>query len=322
MPRKKKKAGSGGEPVARPSIDRRALERTLWDIERLVNAGEFNSFDELNAFLQALSGPGQLPAPEPSTPLERAQEVMYQAWGAQGPRRVELARQALALSEDCADAYVLLAEEEAQSAEEARELYERGVRAGERAIGPEHFQEWAGHFWGVIETRPYMRARAGLASILWHLGQREQAVAHYQEMLRLNPGDNQGLRYVLASCLLELGEDEALGELLDYYGDEPTADWQYTRALWLFRRQGTGTEADTALDRALTTNPFVVFYLLGVKQLPNRLPDYVGVGDESEAIAYVADNAQAWYETEGALEWFVGVFQAKMAMGDLGAEPG
>ncbi len=321
--KKSKPGGRARKPAApaRPPVDRRALERTMWDVSRLASSGRFASIDDMNAFLRAHSGPGRLPAPPPSTPLEQAQDIMYQAWDSQGRRRVALARQALAISQDCADAYVLLAEEEAKSAEEARELYERGVKAGERAIGPEQFREWTGHFWGMIETRPYMRARAGLATTLWHLGRREEAIAHYQELLRLNPGDNQGLRYVLASCLLEMGRDEALGKLLEEYGDEPTADWLYTRALWLFRRQGSGVEADAALDRALMANPNVVLYLLAMKRLPKRLPDHVGLGDESEAIAYVADNAQAWCETEGAIEWFIRVLKARMAADGLGPEP-
>ncbi len=72
-------------------------------------------------------------------------------------RRVDLARQALTISPDCADAYLLLAEEAASSLEEARELLERGVAAGERALGPEPFEEDVGYFWGILETRPYMR---------------------------------------------------------------------------------------------------------------------------------------------------------------------
>src|SRR6266542_6535579 len=57
--------------------------------------------------------------------LFQAQDLMYEAFEAQGARRVALAREALAISPDCADAYLLLAEETASSAEEARELLER-----------------------------------------------------------------------------------------------------------------------------------------------------------------------------------------------------
>ena len=93
-----------------------------------------------------------------------------------------LARKALALWPDCADGYVLLAQA-ASSLEEARELLERGVAAGERAVGRRVFVEDAGDFWLIFETRPYMRAGAALG----RLGRREEAVEHQRELLRLNP---------------------------------------------------------------------------------------------------------------------------------------
>ncbi|MEW5995961.1 MAG: hypothetical protein AB1744_16415, partial [Candidatus Zixiibacteriota bacterium] len=145
------------------------------------------------------------------TPVDQAQDIMYQAWDAAEPkRRVKLACKALEISEDCADAYVLLAEETATSLPEAIDLYRKGVEAGERAIGREMFEEGIGHFWGILKTRPYMRARCGLAQCLWGTGQQMEAIEHYQEMLRLNPNDNQGIRYLLAACLLELDRDDDL----------------------------------------------------------------------------------------------------------------
>ena len=99
-------------------------------------------------------------------------------------------------------------------AEEALEFYRKGVQAGEQALGPKGFKEYAGHFWGFLETRPYMRARAGLAATLNLLGEVHSAISHYQDMLRLNPNDNQGIRYVLAECLMESGDTEALKNLL------------------------------------------------------------------------------------------------------------
>ena len=145
--------------------------------------------------------------------LFQAQDLMYEAFEARGRHRAALARQALTISPDCADAYLLLAEETASSAEDARELLEQGVAAGERALGPEPFAD-VGHFWGILETRPYMRARAALAETLWALGRREEAVEHHRDLLRLNPNDNQGLRYRQAEWLLWLERYGELDELV------------------------------------------------------------------------------------------------------------
>lgn len=54
-------------------------------------------------------------------------------------RRLRLAKDALAICPDCADAYVLLAEN-TTSRKEALRLYEQAVTAGERALGPEAYR--------------------------------------------------------------------------------------------------------------------------------------------------------------------------------------
>ena len=92
-----------------------------------------------------------------------------------------------------------------------------------------------------------MRARAGLAECLWALRECDAAIGHYREMLRLNPNDNQGLRWELASWLLEVNDHDALRDLLDAYDDDASTVWPYTLTLLAFRE---GKEdARSALDR-------------------------------------------------------------------------
>src|SRR6266498_57074 len=235
--------------------------------------------------------------------LFEAQDLIYEAFDARGARRAALAREALAISPDCADAYLLLAEETASSAEEARELLEQGVGAGERALGPEPFDEDVGHFWGLLETRPYMRARAALAETLWALDLREEAVEHQRELLRLNPNDNQGLRYRHAEWLLWLDLYEELDGLFAAYEDDAAAAFVYTKALAAFRRQGESAATRRLLEEARELNPHVPAYLSGRKRLPKRLPDYVGFGDDSEAVDYAAGAAALWASVPDALTW-------------------
>src|SRR5262245_39736743 len=99
MARKKRPAGGGGGKRGRRGKqqpppqkidlpDRRALERSMQEITHDLGGGR-----------------GQ------DTPLGRAQELMYQAFEQRDPdERVRLAHEALEVSPDCADAYVLLAE--------------------------------------------------------------------------------------------------------------------------------------------------------------------------------------------------------------------
>jgi len=262
-----------------------------------------DSFDRraLEGSLRMFGGEAADPA------LDRAQELMYQAWDEPNPaKRIILAREALTISEDCADAYVLLAEEESDTVERALTLYQEGVKAGERALGQAFFQENEGYFWGLLETRPYMRARAGLALTLWELGQREEAASHYQDMLRLNPGDNQGIRYLLLLLLLELGRGDEVDDHLAEHGDDWSAEWAYTSALRLFQKEGKSGAADRALTEALEHNPHVPPYLLGQKRIPLSRPQAIAIGEESEAVSYAAAYLHIWRQTPGALDWLRG----------------
>ncbi len=233
----------------------------------------------------------------------QAQQLIFQAFESRSPRRrVELANQALAIWPDCADAYVVLAEMTHELGE-ATELNRKAVEAGERALGKRAFTEDVGGFWGILETRPYMRARLALAQCQWASGERDEAIENYRGMLLLNPGDNQGIRYLLAACLLEVGRDDQAAELIEHYKDDASAAWAYASALIAFRRQGDSEDARQLLAEAKSTNPHVPAYLTGKKKMPKQLPDMIGFGDESEAISLVGDYGNSWLQTPKAIDW-------------------
>jgi tetratricopeptide (TPR) repeat protein len=253
----------------------------------------------MESFLAAISGRRGVDA------AAKAQDVMYEAWEqAASPSRIALARKALGISPLCADAYVLLAEEAARSVEEARDYYAKGVEAGELALGPRGFEEYAGHFWGFLETRPYMRARAGLASALRKLGDIDGAIDHFREMLRLNPNDNQGIRYALLGCLFDRGDDGALKQLLAAYEDDAGVFWLYTRALLAFRDGGETDQRAAALaKKAFAANEHVPAILAGEKPPVHSDSGYITMGGPDEASYYATECGSAWRRTPDAISW-------------------
>jgi tetratricopeptide (TPR) repeat protein len=232
-----------------------------------------------------------------------AQELVYDAWETPNrKKRLEMAREALKLWPDCADAWILLAQE-ARTPERVLEAYQEAVSAGERALGSETFKDDVGFFWGLLETRPYMRARAGLAQALEHAGCYDEAIVHYRELLRLNPSDNQGIRYLLLHALVVAGLDNEAWTFANESPTEAMAMWLYPKALLAFRRGGRSPEADRLLRGAIGHNRFVPDYLLGRKRTPRVMPEYIGLGDEDEAAAFVSEYALIWHKTPGAAEW-------------------
>ena len=105
-------------------------------------------------------------------------------------------------------------------------------------------------------------------------------------MLRLNPGDNQGVRYILAGWLLSLDRLDELDELLDRF-DEDSATWAYTRALAGLPAIGRLAGRRKQLQAAKKANKHVPAYLLGRKPLPPEQPPFYSPGDEDDAIIYV-----------------------------------
>lgn len=236
--------------------------------------------------------------------LAKAEELVYEAEETYDREKsLNLARKALRLSPYCVDAYNLLARE-SSSLNEKIALYEQAVQAGELLLGESFFKERQGHFWGFPETRPYMRAMYGHAATLWKLGRKDEAIKRLWEMLRLNPNDNQGIRYTLSGYLLEEGRDGEMQKLMARYGDEATCFITWNMALWTFRTtDGSNDRSDALIKAAVGTNDFVPAYLLGQKYVPYRLPDYYSPGGDEEAVIYAAGAKKAWEKTPGALAW-------------------
>jgi len=177
------------------------------------------------------------------------------------------------------------------------------VAAGERALGKDFFAKYAGCFWQELATRPYMRARLGLAMTFWDQGSLTGAEKNFYELLRLNKNDNQGVRYTLLQFHAISEEWEKAHALISNgnYPDDCAAEWLYTKALTAYAL--IKPEAEAFLNTAMRTNPFVPDYLLGKEPIPRRLPDKIGLGDETEAFSYAADFIECWNKVPSALNW-------------------
>jgi hypothetical protein len=152
--------------------------------------------------------------------------------------------------------------------------------------------------WPFIQA--YQDARFGLANCLWESGQHHESIDHLQNLLLSYPDDQEGVRYVLASYLLELGDMKALKKLLSQYPDDYY--WLFTKALVSFREHGGSPGSCKFLQKAEKSNPCVIPYLTGRLKLPHPLPKQI-IDDRSEAIYFAVEYGPHWVNTPGALEW-------------------
>ncbi|QQK76479.1 SEC-C domain-containing protein [Salicibibacter cibarius] len=201
---------------------------------------------------------------------------------------------------DQVDQYVLLAEG-ADTLEEQNDLYFEGMIKGEAEFGPDFFENNRGLFWGLTETRPYMRAKQGYAETCEQLGALDLAKEHYRELLDLNEMDNQGIRYLLIGALMKAGDYGEAKELVEEY-DEPTANMVYSRAYAEYKLNGWTKKTEKWLQEAIDQNLHVPVYLLGKRKIPETIPPFYGLGDENEAIDYAQRYAELWQNDQALLQ--------------------
>lgn len=237
---------------------------------------------------------------------EKGQALLHKAMEAtSSKRRVQLAEMALEVYPDNADAYLVLAEE-SENEQEARELLKAGIAAGARELGELFFKENKGHFWGLHETRPYIRICKGYAESCWFGGNAEEAAQTLEHILELNPDDNTGARYLLAAAYLYSSQLDKAEKLLKEYGnDDAGAAFAYDRIVLEYKKNGITSQLKMLYRVARGVNKHVPDYLLGVKRLPNNLPDFVGMGDSNEAIEYVIMHSRLWASMPELLKWML-----------------
>lgn len=260
-------------------------------------------FEKLLSKLQRVLGNeiGRRPA-ETDPRRVQARALLESASNSEDPaEQRSLIRQALDLWPDYVDAHIELAEL-ANTLGDAETHWQHAVEAGRRHLGLDSDPGREIKFWLDPETRPYMRALAGLVNINERLRNFEAALAGCRELLLLDPDDHQGQRFVLLRLLMSFDRDDEAASLIERYPDD-MADTLYTSALLNFRRHGRGDTADRALKKALRNNRHVSQYLLGQVPLPSIELMPFSPGDEMEAINYASAFLNAWRRTPKARDW-------------------
>lgn len=244
-------------------------------------------------------------AAKSNEPSDRAQDLFYEAMDAPtDEKELALLEKALKLDAGNVDVLLALLRYETFSPVEEIQFLQNLVQLAEMRLGPAAFKEFAGAFWGFHETRPYMRAREQLAEALRHAGRHDEAIAEWNAMLELNPGDNQGVRYLLLPALLTLNRLEAARKLFEQYpGDlEFNAVFAWGRVLERFLADDL-PGAVGALAAARKQNPHLQVYVKGHRQIPKTMPEAYAPGSKEEAVCYAAVLRAAWEKHPAALKW-------------------
>jgi len=144
------------------------------------------------------------------------------------------------------------------------------------------FEEGAGHFWGIRETRPYMTARFTLVEALLKIKTThavQAAHSHLMDMLRLCRGDNMGVRDLVPALYLRLGKDQECYDFVKWWAttaENSHYDWGDTSLPYLhlkdedvFEPVDLFTRRFAELTHAVSVTLIKIRLLLDVRALQN-----------------------------------------------------
>lgn len=257
-------------------------------------------------FDTALLGTGPGFASENARGNEKmSEELFHAALEAGNPKQqFDLLEKALRLDPGNVDALLVMSG--IFEGDELIRQLRRVVAIAAKWLGETAFKELVPHFWGFVETRPYMRARQALAEALRMAGRLDEAAKEYREMLVLNANDNQGVRSPLAATLLALNRPDQAQTLMAQYKNDLDCDAAFCWCHVLERLLSADEPgAVKALAAARKQNPHVEAYLLGRRNIPKTLPEYYGIGSKEEAICYADVLIMAWKPHPQAHAWLL-----------------
>jgi tetratricopeptide (TPR) repeat protein len=261
--------------------------------------------DDLSALLNSLSGPSAYDhlGSAKADAKDEAQQIAFDALEAVDKAQArKLAKRALKLDPDCVDALVLMTGLDSRTRREVIDGLQKAVEAGERSLGAKFIRENTGHFWMLIETRPWMRALGELAAALKGAGLHMDALRIYERMLELNPNDNQGVRDPLLGLYLAVDDLAGAGRLLRKYKEDSMANFAWGRVLERFLA-GDLAAAGAALKQARKANHFVEQYMTAKMPIPEELPEMYSPGSKEEAVLCMDSMGFAWAQHKEAVFW-------------------
>jgi tetratricopeptide (TPR) repeat protein len=277
-------------------------DKVFQDLHRILESQEFKSEDDVRKFMEGMMGKPIPSFPKESLTIkEQAQDLIFEAVELPDDDGYQLALKALQMDIDCIEAYEYLGALE-PIFETAILYYKNGIEIGKRIYAKTHFKDGVGNFWMIHETRPFMRCMQAYADCLKNMGRFHDAVSVYEEMIRLNPNDNQGIRDQLLLYLIRINEFNKFRKYDKLYKDDLGAFSSFNRALFAFKTLGSSANSSKLLQKAIESNKYVIPRLL-TKKIPDEFSEVYGIGDENEAIYYCYFAHQIWRETSGAIDW-------------------
>ena len=217
-------------------------------------------------------------------------------------KRIKIAKEALLVSEKCSEAYIILSYDNSITNNEKKEYVLKAVEFSEDIIGKDNIYKYKKDFLKEDFTRTYYSSKYRLGNLLWEIGEGNEAINVFLDLINIYPEDSTLIRLTLMSWMIIKERFKELKELFGNYKNDFLAGAKYSKALYYFIRK----EEDKALRNlriANSNNPYIMEYLLKIKKVNMKEIEFNKLGSEGEAINYLRFGEEAWNSFENSKKW-------------------
>lgn len=222
-----------------------------------------------------------------NTAMDQAYELLEEAENTKSKKKaIKLAEEAYEICPDCFDAVIFRASLEDNFIKREKLLNEGLEFEKDRLTDEGYFEkEYIGSFYGIFETRHYIR---GLSCKVYNLiaqGKIKLAMEVCKEILRLNENDNTGIRYSLAAIYAYFEDEKELLSLYEKYPENNLS--MLFPLLALYYKLGNYDKAKEYLLMINKNNRNFIKFFKGTFEENEDVPSgYFSIGGSSEITMY------------------------------------
>jgi tetratricopeptide (TPR) repeat protein len=185
-------------------------------------------------------------------------------------------------------------------------ILEGTIKAGRVLIPPEFESGNGKMMWGFLNNRPFLFCLGEYATMVERVHGPGKAIPLYEELISLNPSDNQGIRSFLATAYLKTNNLEKLLGLKGQYPEDLMPGVTVGALLALYKL-GRLEEARKQIKSTKKYFSHVFGEILKTDHpQPELTAGRVTVGGEDEAWLYWRDQGTFWMASGGAIEFLQG----------------
>ena len=193
------------------------------------------------------------------------------------------------------------------------------IEISENVLGVNEADFEQERLWTDHTTKPYMKALELLGIELAQNGYLEEALEQFQEILELNPMDNQGIRYLILQNALVNKKLSICEQIFRDHSWDDSSYFLYSKAIYNFFKYGNKSKSKKAAIRAFEQNPYPVLFILDLEEPPT---DIIGCkpGSPEEGIAVCQALLECYETQEKVILWLVKLYSENFHLGTTNEE--